>query len=244
MNKLGKDTCPHRLYIWWGEGGWLQTNNQLNQYLSSDNETFYGENKTDKWMRGWEQRWSLEGANTWVRNFGGKHSRQREQWVLSPWVGIDFQVPRNKAKKLSRATVQFPLGSVGFALDPRYKPICMAGLNNPVNSDPCAWALRMSSTHLGFVYSFFSCWMSSVLEISEQTLQRKHRSFKWESKQTGDAVIRALMSMMDFEHLPRILFAFSCNLCWSDWFMLEIMISCYNLSWVCCWDTGVLQWQW
>lgn len=51
----------------------------------------------------------------------------------------------------------------------------------------------------GFCLFFLSYRMSSVLEIFPVlTLQRKHRSFKWESKQTGDPVIRALMIMIGF----------------------------------------------
>lgn len=98
---------------------------------------------------------------------------------------------REWSKLFFRVTVQFSLGSDWLVLDPRHKPICMARLAKLMNSDSCAWALRMSSTHLGLCLP--SCWMLSVFEIFPAlTLKRKHKSFKWESKQTGDTVNQSI----------------------------------------------------
>lgn len=124
-------------------------------------------------MKGWNQWWFLEGVNSWVRNFWEKHSRQREEWVPNPWVGIDFHVPRHEATIFLKPPVQFSLGSVCFISEPRCKPICMAGLNNLMNSDLCAWALRMSSTPLDFVYLFILLNVICIWNMSSIDLKKK-----------------------------------------------------------------------
>lgn len=154
MNKTDKATCPHRTYILvgkWGTDG-KQSSKSILKFWSWK---CYGENKTDEWVKRSDQRWSFEGANNWVRHFRGSiPGKENSACQVLGWELISkFQ---KWGKIFFRATVWFSLGSVWFISDPRPKPICMAELNNLVTSDPCAGALRMSRTHLGFILSFLS----------------------------------------------------------------------------------------
>lgn len=168
-----KVTYVHRMYILMKKGELIiskKLSKSILKIISGSGKYRESKAETNKWgdavrdhllkMSRFELIFEL-----WVRNSREKHSRQREQWVLDSELTSMFQ--RVKVRTIF-------LGSVWFISDPRHKPVCMATLNNLMNSDPHAWALWLSSTHLGFVYVFLPVewhpiWNLSSIDFKKET---------------------------------------------------------------------------
>lgn len=137
----------------------------------------YGKSKTEANEWGASVREHFLGMPTfalmlelWVRNYKEKYSRQKEQRMQSPRVRMNFHIPGNKGRFVFRANVPFSLGSIWFISDPRHKPVCMAGLNNLVNSDPRCLGIKVVKYPFGFCLCLPSCWMLSYLKSFQHLL--------------------------------------------------------------------------